>query len=119
MDRHSTGRRGEYLAEQFLLERGYRIVKRNFRLGRHGEIDLIAYDGAALVFIEVKYRRTATYGTPEDAVTADKRQQLRRIAEGFLAITALQAREYRFDVIAIEEEADGSVSIRHWKNAFW
>lgn len=119
MDRHSTGRRGEHLAEQFLLEQGYRIVTRNFRLGRHGEIDLIAYDGAALVFIEVKYRRTATYGTPEDAITAGKRRQLRRIAEGFLAITALEAREYRFDVIAIEEGADGSIAIRHWRNAFW
>lgn len=119
MDRHSTGRRGEQLAEQFLLERGYRIVKRNFRLGRHGEIDLIAYDGATMVFIEVKYRRTAAYGAPEDAVTTGKRKQLRRIAEGFLAITALEATEYRFDVIAIEETADGGVTIRHWKNAFW
>jgi putative endonuclease len=118
MERSRSGRRGESIAEDYLLDQGYRIVKRNFRLGRNGEIDLIAFDGAALVFIEVKYRRSNTYGSPEDAVTAGKRRQLRRIAEGFLAINPQQASEYRFDVIAIEETRDG-IAIRHWKNAFW
>ncbi len=118
MSTHTTGHRGEDIAEEYLRGLNYRIVARNFRLGRHGEIDLIAWDGTTLVFIEIKYRRTRTYGTPEDSVTPRKRLQIRRIAEGFLAICPQNATEYRFDVIAIEGSPAEPV-IRHWKNAFW
>ncbi|MCX7929159.1 MAG: YraN family protein [Chlorobi bacterium] len=119
MDARSTGYSAERLAECYLIEQGYHIVARNFHFGRYGEIDLVAYDGTVLVFVEVKYRRSTQYGTPEEAVTERKRAQLRRIAEGFLYTQPhVHASEYRFDVIAIEGTV-GKPVIRHWKDAFW
>lgn len=118
MNRTNLGRYGERLAEEYLQQQGYQIIARNFRLGRHGEIDLVALDGETLVFVEVKIRRTPKFGSPEDAVTHAKRYQLRRIAEGFLHCTMVEATAYRFDVIAIELHG-AAPSIRHWKNAFW
>jgi putative endonuclease len=118
MSTRDTGTRGESIATEYLRSIGYRIVAQNFRLGRHGEIDAIAYDGTTLVFIEIKYRRTRAYGSPEDSVTEAKRARIRRIAEGFLAIHPHDASEYRYDVIAIEQTSQGQ-TIRHWKNAFW
>lgn len=118
MKTHRLGQEGEHIAEEYLRTLGYHIVARNFRFGRHGEIDVIAYDGDTLVFIEVKYRRSRTYGTPEEAVGQRKRYQLRRIAEGFLYAHPHPASAYRFDVIAIEQ-TKAETTIRHWKNAFW
>lgn len=118
MGTHRSGHKGERIAEEYLRALGYQIIARNFRFGRQGEIDLIAYDGTTLVFIEVKYRRSRSYGMPEDAVSLRKRSQLRRIAEGFLYVHPQPALEYRFDVIAIEQ-TEAEPTIRHWKNAFW
>ncbi|MCX8050478.1 MAG: YraN family protein [Chlorobi bacterium] len=119
MSTHGSGRRGETIARRYLVENGYRIVAENFRFGRYGEIDLVAYDNDTLVFVEVKYRRSTQYGSPEESVTERKRATIRRIAEGFLYVHRhISANEYRFDVIAIEESSDGPI-IRHWKNAFW
>lgn len=118
MDTSAAGRQGEAITEEYLRSLGYRIVGRNFRLGRHGEIDLVAFDGTTLVFVEIKYRRNRSYGAPEDSITERKRAQLRRVAEGFLFVHPHAASEYRFDVIAIEG-SPAEPTIRHWKNAFW
>lgn len=118
MNTTNRGRRGEELACNYLVACGYRIIARNYRYGRWGEIDIVAYDGATLAFIEVKYRRSVRYGTPEDSITPSKREQLRRIAEAFMWEHPQHAAEsYRFDVVAIEER-NGEHTIRLWKNAF-
>lgn len=62
-NRRQIGTEEEALAAVFLKAQGYEILEQNFRC-RLGEIDIIARDGSALVFIEVKYRRNAAYGTP-------------------------------------------------------
>ena len=86
---------------------------------RLGEIDIIAEDKEAgeLVFVEVKYRNTYNYGTPESSITQKKIKTLRRAAEGFLYIRKISDKECRFDVIAIDF-ADGAQCIRHLKCAF-
>ncbi len=100
-NKRATGGRYEELAAGFLQEKGYRILERNYR-DRYGEIDLIARDGACLVFVEVKYRRNSASGFPEEAVDARKQERIRHAASYYL-----YSRHYpedtpcRFDVVAI------------------
>src|SRR5678815_5566951 len=68
------GQRGEDLAVQLLGAHGYRIIERNFRC-KAGELDLVAWDGQVLVFVEVRSRATARYGHAAEMVTVAKRRQ--------------------------------------------
>lgn len=99
------GRAGEDEAARFLEERGLSILARNAR-GGGGEVDLVAADGPAVVFVEVKWRRDASRGAPAEAVTPVKRRRLLSAARAWLAENPSgAAREVRFDVVAIEGEA--------------
>lgn len=116
--RRRLGAEGEELAARFLTERGMRLVGQGFRC-RLGEVDLIAWDGSVLVFCEVKTRRSARCGTPEEAVTRRKQQRLRLLAEAFMAARRLTGAAVRFDVIAVRVSAeDGEPSVRHIPAAF-
>ncbi len=110
--RQQFGNAGEDLAAAFLRSRGYRIVGRQVRVGRLGELDVIAEHRGTLVFVEVKTRRTAVYGAPEEALTFFKRRSLLRAIEAYRSRHGLERLPYRLDVIAIEFAADTPV-IRH------
>lgn len=114
---YKLGKSGEEAALYYLRRKKYRIIGKGFRLFR-GEIDIIAYDNKTLVFIEVKTRRSQDFGPPEEAVTPSKQQQIRKIAQGFLAINKIQEVECRFDVISLIKTEKNEYSIRHIKNAF-
>src|SRR3979411_2844645 len=78
-----TGVRGETYAYWYLRRHGYVMIARNFTYrGMKGEIDLVGYDGATVAFVEVKTRTSegSDFGTPEEAVTHQKRRHLSRIA---------------------------------------
>jgi putative endonuclease len=94
------GRRGEETAVRLLEERGYVVIARNVRLPG-GEIDVIARDGAAIAFVEVKTRASSRYGSALAAVDARKRRILRALAADWLQIAAPRARA-RFDVVTID-----------------
>lgn len=118
-----TGTRGEDLAAAYLEERGYVVLERNYRFMR-AEVDLIAFLPAAdytrggdLVFVEVKWRRTSSHGSPEAAVDAGKRRLLMEAAEAFLHERKLEGTPCRFDVIAIRGDA-AAPDIRHYEHAF-
>lgn len=74
---------GEAAAAEHLEAKGYKILERNFRHGREGELDLVAEKGGVLVFVEVKMRRTDFFGSPEDPVTFGKRKQIARMARAY------------------------------------
>ncbi len=95
------GRRGEHLAEAHLRGRGYQVVERNVRIGR-GEIDLIAYDGGVLVFVEVKARRSLRFGPPHTSIGGKKRRQLVDLARRYLAQRRITERACRFDTVLIQ-----------------
>jgi putative endonuclease len=114
---HDLGKSGEKIALNYLIDNKYKIVARSYRLLR-GEIDIIAYDQKTLVFVEVKTRRSRDYGFPEESVTPSKQQQVRKIAQGFLAKKNLQNVECRFDVISLSFDEKERYSVRHIKNAF-
>lgn len=104
---HSTpeqahGRRGEDLAHRFLRRQGLTIVARNFhqRAGR-GELDIVAWDRQTLVFVEVKTRASAAFGSPGRAVGIDKEKDLRRAAGEYLRRRGAAAESARFDLVNI------------------
>ena len=114
--RGELGRRGEDVAEAFLRANRFEIVARNFRC-RAGEIDLVALDGQALVFVEVRSRRGTRAGTGLESVTGRKQAQVARVAQYFLAARGWAEREARFDVIGIDFASEPP-AIDHVRAAF-
>lgn len=115
----STGNRGEEIAANFLIARGYRIIERNFRC-KGGEVDIITRDpiDKSLIFVEVKTRRSLSYGVPQLAVTSFKQRQISKAALTWLSKKRLHDTNARFDVIAILLHTDGRHQIEHIQNAF-
>lgn len=115
-DRKTLGARGEEIAVAYLIRQKYRIIETNFRC-RCGEVDIIARDGKTLVFVEVKTRRTASYGLPQLAVTPFKQRQISKAALTYLSKNRLMEENARFDVVSIFL-LDTSPTVDHIKNAF-
>jgi len=115
-DRKTLGARGEEIAVAYLKRQKYRIIETNFRC-RCGEVDIIARDGKTLVFVEVKTRRTASYGLPQLAVTPFKQRQISKAALAYLSKNRLMEENARFDVVSIFL-LDTSPTVDHIKNAF-
>lgn len=122
-NKREIGAVGEREASEFLQRNGYTIVKTNYRVGRLGEIDIIANDNEYICFIEVKTRRTSTFGSPGEAVTKTKQQKIRQIAAIYLTNTRKMDSKVRFDVVEIlmnktMESANSIKSINLIKDAF-
>ncbi len=115
-DRQDLGQFGEKLACDFLKKCGYKIIDQNYRT-RGGEIDIVAKDGEALVFVEVKTRASTTFGYPEEAIDGRKQHKLAMTAECYLAAHHLYDQDYRIDSVGIELDGQGAVSaLRHEKD---
>lgn len=110
------GKQSELLASNYLRLSGYNILELNYR-NRIGEIDIIARDGAVLVFIEVKSRKTARFGSPKNAVTPRKQRKISRTALAYLKKTRQLNSKARFDVVAIDARHNPP-DIEVVKNAF-
>jgi len=115
--RRAVGAYGERMAERHLREQGLVVLARNWRCA-DGEIDLILRDGEDLVFCEVKTRRGDRFGTPAEAIGADKIRRLRRLAARWLAQTQVRPREIRFDVVAVLPQRRGATVVEHVRAAF-
>jgi putative endonuclease len=96
----AVGARAEALAAEFLVARGLTIVTRNFRTPR-GEIDIIARDGATLVFVEVRLRRNSRFGGAAASITAIKRARLTAAAQAYLARLGHEP-PCRFDAVLLD-----------------
>ena len=114
MSTTTVGRGGEVRAQYYLEERGYKLLRRNYRNGPR-EIDLIMQVGCTVVFVEVKSRSKTDYGTPAEFVTPAKRKLLIRAAEAYLLEMALLDAPARFDVIEVYLGTD---QVHHIENAF-
>jgi putative endonuclease len=116
-----TGVKGETYAYWYLRRHGFTPVARNYTVaGVKGEIDIIAYDGPVLAFVEVKTRSASgpEHLRPEDAVNHDKRRNLTRMARHFLRSRRIESATCRFDVLAIETQAGRKPTVRLHKAAF-
>ena len=88
------------MAARYLTEQGYTILSRNYRTPA-GELDIIAHEGEAIVFVEVKTRRTSSFGTPQEAVTPAKAAHIIAAAQHYLQDTAQIEGNWRIDVVAV------------------
>lgn len=109
-----VGIRGEDLAAEYLEAAGMVVVERNWWC-RYGELDLIAQDGAVLVFVEVKTRTGLGYGTPAEAVTRAKAERLRRLAGLWLAAQNRRWDRIRIDVVTVVLVRGNAPEIVHRK----
>lgn len=112
------GNLGENIAENYLIDRGYIILDRNFRC-KTGEIDIIAKDGIYISFIEVKTRYGTLYGTPGESVNYLKQYRIYKTAQMYILKKRLNNFNFRFDVIeVILNHINNDFSIKLIKDAF-
>lgn len=114
--RTDLGQQGETAAVQFLLQRGYRILARNWRC-KQGELDIIAQEGETLVFVEVRQRLSRTTATAFETIDTRKRKRLLDAVHEYLAVHDAEEVLWRVDVIAIARSPDGLLRIEHVENA--
>ena len=121
------GKLGEAYAAAYLEQRGYRLVAANFTLpvGRNlrdvvvnNEIDIIAYDGETLCFIEVKTRASDWFAPPQINVDLRKRRQVARAARAYRRMFELENEAYRFDVVTVVLPDESTPQIELIKNYF-
>jgi putative endonuclease len=109
------GRGSEIRAMDYLRSVGFRIVSSGYRV-KGGEVDVIAWEGDVLVFVEVKARRNSD--PPEDAVGLKKQQRIIRAAQAYLSKHNLHDSPYRFDVLAVTEIEGSRPEFRLLRDAF-
>lgn len=107
-----VGRYGEDVAARSLMAQGWEVLVRNWRCA-DGELDIIAVDGACLVAVEVKTRRSAAYGSPQEAVTWRKLHRIRRLTAAWLASQERAFPAVRVDVLAVTVARAGAAQIEH------
>jgi putative endonuclease len=110
------GREAEALAAGLLRRAGLTVLGANLRTPG-GELDLVAWEGNTLVFVEVKGRSALGHGLPQEAVDRRKRERLTRAAQGYLQRLPPPLPVCRFDVVAVDF-AKGRASLRHLPDAF-
>jgi len=124
----ALGARGEALAIELLEQKGYRIVAANFSLpiGRNtrdvivnAEIDVVAYDGPTLCFIEVKTRASDEIVTPQANVDRRKRRQIARAARGYRRMLGVMDSPFRYDVVSVVGKPDDTRPRIELHKAFW
>jgi putative endonuclease len=127
----ALGRRGEELAAAYLEQQGYELVAANFSLpvGRNlrgaivsSEIDLVAYEGATLCFIEVKTRASNWFADPQANVTRRKQRQVTRAALAYRRFFGLEDHPHRFDIVSVvlpaADDSEAELQIELLRN-FW
>ena len=115
-DKIKKGKEGEELAADFLKEKGYEIIERNYRHKR-SEIDLIVKKNNWLVFVEVKYRTSDAFGYPEEFVDYKKVKNILAGAEEYTYIIDWRG-NVRYDIVAVRN-INGELEIKHIEDAFY
>lgn len=117
-DRAWIGDYGEKVAVDFLRSKGCRILARNFKARRGGEVDIVARDDKLLLFVEVKTRRESTKIRPLDAVDKSKQALIERGANAWLKRLGTRNVPWRFDVIEVHVENGAKPRVNHVRDAF-
>ncbi|MBE7712700.1 MAG: YraN family protein [Cyanobacteria bacterium SIG26] len=112
MNNRDFGNKGEDLACEYLVKNGYEIIERNRHFSKLCEIDIIAKFKNRVVFVEVKTRRTNSFGTPLEAITGTKYNNIKTGVLSYLQENKIK--NYQIDVIGITLEPE--LKIEHLKN---
>ncbi len=116
----AIGAVGEAAAVRYLVRAGHVVLDRNWRCWQHelrGELDIVARDGATIVFCEVKTRRGTRFGHPVEAVVPAKARRIHQLALVWLSHNQLRSQGMRFDVIGVWLRSSG-VHLDHIRSAF-
>ncbi len=100
------GKRGEDLAARFLRKSGYKVLYRNFRAPKGGEVDIVCRDGKTLVFVEVKTRTSLDFGAPAEAVKLKKQRLITRGGLAWLRMLDNPDIVFRFDIAEVVIDDD-------------
>ena len=115
----AIGTEREQKSVEFLIENGYAILKLNYRVGRIGEIDIIAREGQYICFIEVKTRKSYSFGVPSESVTFKKQEKIKLLASIYLTNTGNIDKRIRFDIVEVLMKNNNDINkINLIKNAF-
>lgn len=115
---YKKGKQGEKIARDFLIKKGYQIIKSNFQT-RLGELDIIASKDTFLVFVEVKLKNGENFGTPEEMISPKKLRQVQQTAEAFLLQDKdlkIKFKQYRIDAVCITLENNEVKELKHYEN---
>ena len=112
MNNRQFGDMGEEIACKYLIDNGYKILDRNVHYSRFCELDIVAQYKKTLVFVEVKTRKTDTFGTPMEAITKSKYENIKKGALNYLS--EHPSKDYRIDVIGITLNPE--LKIEHLQN---
>jgi putative endonuclease len=121
----TLGKTGEKIGEKYLKEKGYKILDKNFRYSKLGELDIIAKKDNNVIFFEVKarFKKGLSEFRPEDNITFQKQKKLVKLARIYLAKNLPAGRQenkdtsWQIDILAIEIYRNGTYDIRHLENA--
>ena len=119
-EKHIRGKFGENYTADYLINKGYRIIARNFRR-KGGELDIVALDGKMLVIVEVKARKFGSFTDGLDAMTVTKRRNIIRTAQRFIDETDADFDEMRFDVAEVTlttEKMPEVLEFSYYEDAF-
>lgn len=112
------GIKGEKISTEWLEDSGYKILKRNARIG-HSDIDILAEDGETLVFVEVRTKSKTDRGMPEETLTKKKLKRMKKTAELYMAINHYNGKA-RLDAICVVLDSNHRISHReHYKGVGW
>lgn len=114
MNNVKTGAVGEDLARRYLEDNGYEILDTNVKFSRFCELDIVAKIKKTIVFVEVKTRKTNTFGTPEEAITKTKYQNIKNGIYFYLQDKNIKYDKYRIDVVSITLKPE--LKIEHLEN---
>jgi putative endonuclease len=112
-ERARVGRYGENVACD--LHKGFELVDRNWRC-RHGELDIVAVDGRCVVAVEVKTRRSVSFGAPVESITRAKARRLRLLTAAWLSAHDVHAEVVRIDLIAVYLPPHGRTRVQHLRS---
>ena len=115
--RHLLGVEGERIAMAFLISCGWLVEAHRFKLGRH-DIDLIIRKGRMVAFVEVKTRRSQSFGSGLEAVSRRKQRDIARVAGAWLLRNGRPEDEYRFDLVAVQDYAGVPPAVEHVADAW-
>jgi len=113
------GRRGEELAADWLESKDIRVLERNYHFEK-AEVDIIAYNGKQIIFVEVKTRTDNRFSEPEDAVNTEKKKSLIKVAGAWLYERKMEGAPVRFDIISVLLKPGSPKPVfNHFEGAFW
>jgi len=111
------GNFGEKIAADYLIEKGYLLLDRNYHT-RYGELDLVMLEDGIVVFVEVKTRTSETFGHPEESITPSKLEHLQNAGLLWLQAHPESSDDWRIDAISILMHRNGNIQdIKHFINA--